>query len=117
MDINTARKSALKPDIDDSALAVVATSFRTNPTGAMAALKDKNVLGALSLFPNIIKGIDQETLNGANESFIATHHPHIQTADDEVSADRLLLDSMKRTNDSFARQYAAFTSVEIPDLG
>jgi hypothetical protein len=116
IDINSAKKLALKPDIDDSALAVIATSFRTNPIGAMDALNEKNSLAALSLFPSMVKGINAEKLQKASARFIATHHTHIQEADAEIIADRKLLDSMKRMNDSLAKQYEQFTSVDIPEL-
>jgi hypothetical protein len=117
LDVTSATKVALQGDLDASAKAIVAMGFRKDPNGAKRALQNKNTLSALSLFPNLIDGIDSSTLQEANENFVRKNHPHIQDAIDTVNADRLLLDSMATLNDSLAKQYAQFSAVDIPELG
>jgi hypothetical protein len=116
LDVASAKKVVLQSDLDASAKAIVAMGFIKDPNGARRALKNKNTLSALSLFPNLIDGIDSSTLQEANENFVRKNHPHIQDAIDTVNADRLLLDSMATLNDSLAKQYAQFSAVDIPEL-
>ncbi len=108
--------NVIKTDWDDSTRAIIAIELAKDGKRAIDALTDRNMLAALSKFPEKITNLSPETIQNARNSYVITNHPDIAADQEQVRADLLLVDSMLKHNETLAAEYEKFSTVEVETL-